>query len=277
MSFQHAARELSLTPSAVSHQVKALEDHLGRPLFARMHRGLALTPAGRNYYHFVREALQKLTEGSRALQESPVHETLSIRSGASFAQRWLLPRLPLFLSEHPRIDLAIHTRGPNGDFSTGDIDLEIRYGRPKGTDMHVEALREETIQPLCSPTLLRGPNALRDIGDLANHTLIESRLSLFTWAMWLDAQKGSIRNMRQLLFDNTSLALQAAVYGLGITLEGDFLASAELASGSLVTPSVLRDMAMRAPLRFLAIPKAKRKLQRVRTFRDWLLREMHAD
>lgn len=277
MSFQLAARELSLTPSAVSHQIKTLESHLGHSLFVRMNRSLALTPGGAHYYQFVREALQKITEGSLALQDSAPNESLTIRSGTSFAQRWLLPRLPLFLAEHPQIDFMIDTRSPRGEFRAGGVDLEIRYGRPKGSDAHVEALREETILPMCSPALVRGPNPLRDIGDLANHTLIESKLSEVTWSMWLSAQKGNTRNMRQLLFDNTSLALEAAVYGLGVALEGDFLASKELASGRLVTPFLLRDMAMRAPLRFLVIPHAKRKLHTVRSFRDWLMREMKAE
>ncbi len=277
MSFRLAAHELSLTPSAVSHQIKALEKHLGRELFVRMNRALGLTPAGRSYYLFVREALQKISEGARAMQASPASETLTIRSGASFAQRWLLPRLPLFIAEHPRIDLVLETRPPPGGVAAASPDVEIRYGRPNAVDIHVEPLREETILPLCSPALMRGPNPLREVADLANHTLIESKLSLVTWSMWLDARKAGITNVRQLLFDSTGLALQAAVYGLGVTLEGDFLASEELASGRLVTPFFLRDMAMRAPLRFLVIARSKRKLHTVRAFRDWLMREMRAE
>jgi LysR family glycine cleavage system transcriptional activator len=278
MSFQLAARELNLTPSAVSHQVKALETHLSRALFVRSNRSLALTPAGRNYYIFVRDALQKISDGSRALQESPRNEVLTVRSGGSFAERWLLPRLPLFLSENPRIDLVIDSqRTIGGAVRTADIDVEIRYGRPTGSDLEVEPLREETILPLCSPMLIRGANPLRDIADLANHTLIESKFSQVTWSMWLSAQGGSIRNLRQLLFDRTNLALQAAVYGLGVALEGDFLAKEELATGRLVTPFLLRDTAMRVPLRFLVIPKAKRRLHTVRAFRDWIIREMRVD
>lgn len=274
MSFQLAARELSLTPSAVSHQIKTLEEHLGRPMFVRMNRALSLTPAGQGYYHFVREALQKINDASRVMEESPQNETLTIRSGISFAERWLLPRLPLFLAEHPRIDLVIDTRS---EFGAPGADLEIRYGPTKASGVHVEPLREETIQPLCSPALLRGPNALSDIRDLANHTLIESKRSIVTWAIWLSAQKATMGNKRQLLFDSTILALQAAVYGLGVALEGDFLANEELASGRLVTPFHLRDMGVKTPLRFLVIPNAKRKLKTVRSFREWLIREINAD
>lgn len=274
MSFQLAAQELCVTPSAVSHQIKSLEEHLGRPLFVRMNREIRLTPAGQSYCHFVREALRMIGDASMAMEESPQNETLAIRSGISFAERWLLPRLPLFLAEHPRIDLVIDTRS---EFGSPGVDLEIRYGHPKASGLHVEALRQEVIQPLCSPALLRGPNALRDIRDLTNHTLIESKRSIVTWGMWLSAQKSAIGNKRQLLFDSTILALQAAVYGLGVALEGDFLANEELASGRLVTPFHLREMAVKAPLRFLVIPNAKRKLNTVRSFREWLIREINAD
>ncbi len=277
MSFQLAARELSLTPSAVSHQIKGLEEHLGRPLFVRMNRRLALTPAGRSYYTFVSDALRRIADGSRALRESPRNEVLTVRCGGSFAERWLLPRLPLFLAEHPRIDLVIQTRSAVGDFGPSGADLEIRYGRPTGSDIEVQALREDAILPMCSPILVRGPNPIRDIGDLSKHTLIESSFSQVSWSRWLREQNASIRNMRQLLFDTTSLALQAAVYGLGVALEGDFLAKEELASGRLVTPFPLRDMAIRLPLRFLVVPRSKRKLRTVQSFREWLMREMQSD
>lgn len=277
MSFQLAARELNLTPSAVSHQIKALEAHLSRTLFVRSNRSLALTPAGRDYYIFVRDALQKIADGSRALQESPPNEVLTVRCGGSFADRWLLPRLPLFLSENPRIDLAIDTQRTLEPVRTSDIDVEIRYGRPTGSGLEVEPLRKESILPLCSPMLIRGTSPLRDIADLSNHTLIESKFSQVTWSMWLSARKASIPNLRHLLFDRTNLALQAAVYGLGVALEGDFLAKEELATGRLVTPFLLRDTAMRITLRYLVIPSSKRKSHTIRSFRDWIMREMQLD
>jgi LysR family glycine cleavage system transcriptional activator len=272
MSFQAAARELSLTPSAVSHQIKGLERHLGRPLFVRRNRQLSLTPAGRNYYASVRDALQKIMEGSRALRESPRNDVLTIRCGGSFAEIWLMPRLPVFLAEHPNIDLVLETKSQLGDFT--EADLEIRYGSTSGANLHVEALREDTIIPMCSPLLLRGAHELRDVEDLSNHTLIESKFSEVTWPMWLSSQNAAIRNVRQLLFDTTALALQAAVYGLGVVLESDFLAKEELASGRLVVPSKLRDMGVRRPLRFMVIPTAKLKLHTVQAFRHWLTREM---
>jgi LysR family transcriptional regulator, glycine cleavage system transcriptional activator len=276
MSFQLAARELNLTPSAVSHHVKALETHLGQALFLRLNRGLRLTAAGESYCSFIRHALEKIDDAGLLIRERKPAERLRIRSGPSFAEKWLLPRLPVFLVENPHIEILIDTRSPAGDFRSREIDVEIHYGRvERASGLIVEPLCEETILPLCSPVLLRGPIALRNIEDLARHTLIESERAAITWSTWLHQHHGTAFNAPRLRFDRSTLALQAAVYGLGIALEGDLLASEELAAGRLITPFSLRDTAVREPLRYLVIPRPSAKLPNVRTFRDWLLREMH--
>jgi LysR family transcriptional regulator, glycine cleavage system transcriptional activator len=273
MSFRFAAEELNLTPSAVSHHIKALELHLGHALFLRMNRALQLTPEGARYHRFVRDALERIDAGTLQLQTQPPAETLSVRAGSSFAQKWLLPRLPLFLAEHPHIDLLIDTRGPGGFFKLDEVDVHVRYGRPANTRASVEPLPEERILPLCSPALLRGPNPLREPRDLAKQTLIESEGSQIRWSAWLTGFHMRI-NPPRLRFDRSSLAIQAAVYGLGVALEGDFLASEELASGRLVTPFLLRDTAIKVPLRFLVIARAKLNQPKVQAFRHWVLREM---
>jgi len=275
MSFQFAAKEMNLTPSAVSHHIKSLELHLGHPLFLRMNRALRLTSAGAKYQTFVREALDKIDLGTtNFLREQPIGERLFVRAGSSFTQKWLLPRLPMFLADNPHIDLLIDTRGPGGFFETEDVDIEIRYGHSDVAGLRIEPLQAERIQPLCSPALLRGSGRLRDPRDLARHTLIESVGSQVTWSKWFAEFKDIHINPPGLRFDRSSLALQAAVYGLGVALEGDFLASEELASGRLVYPMSPRRGAIRTPLRFLMIPETKFKRAGVQAFRQWLLREM---
>lgn len=274
MSLKQAAGELNLTPSAVSHHIKSLEVHLGQPLFVRLNRGLRLTETGMSYYRFVREAVEKIDEGTSSIQNWQPSETLRIRTGASFAHKWLLPRLAGFLAENPHIELLIDTRGPASVMGADPVDVEIRYGPAKERGYEVQPLRAETILPLCSPALLAGPYPLRDLHDLAKHTLIESELSVITWSLWLAKHADGSVNAPRLRFDRTTLALQAAVYGLGVVLEGDFLASEELAAGRLVTPFSLRDTGMRTPLRYLIIPKAKKGSRNVRLFKDWLMREM---
>lgn len=275
MSFQLAARELHLTPSAVSHHIKALETYLGQPLFLRLNRGLRLTSAGSSYCGLVRHALEKIDEASFLVRERRPTAQLRIRSGPSFAEKWLVPRLPMFLLEQPHVEILIDTRSPTGEFRSREIDIEIHYGRIEGAPtLTIEPLCEETILPLCSPVLLKGPNPLRNIEDLSRHTLIESERAAITWSTWLQQHHGNAINPPRLRFDRSTLALQAAVYGLGIALEGDLLASEELVSGRLVTPFSLRDTAMREPLRYLVIPESSFKLPNVEAFREWLLRQM---
>lgn len=275
VSFQLAAHELHLTPSAVSHHIKTLESHLGQALFLRMNRKLRLTQTGARYYIFVRDALEKINEGTRQFDEPLPREILRISTGISFAQRWLLPRLPQFLAENPNIDIVLETRHSRTELRASEVDLEICYRPSSHPDMHIEPLRDETILPLCSPALLRGPRPLGHIRDLVNYTLIESTYSVVTWTMWLAQQSISeSANIRRLRFDSTSLALQAAEYGLGVALEGDFLASEELASGRLVTPFLLRGTAICTPLRYLTVPEEKQNIETVQVFRNWLFREM---
>ena len=274
MSFRMAAEELNITPSAVSHNIKELELHFGHTLFVRFNRSLQLTTNGTSYYRYVREALERIDIGTSQLQHVQQPETLRVRVGSSFAQKWLLPRLPVFLAEHPHIDLLIDTRGPGGFFKSDDIDIAVPYGRPERTTAIIEPLRDERIVPLCSPALLRGPNRLREPRDLAKQTLIESEGSQVRWSAWLARFKNMRINPPRLRFDRSSLALQAAVYGLGIALESEFLASEELASGRLTTPFELRSTAIEAPLRFLVIPREKLKMPKVQAFRQWILEEI---
>jgi len=276
MSFQLAARELHLTPSAVSHHIKALESYLGQTLFVRLNRGLRLTTAGTSYLSLVRDALEKIDEAGFLVRERRPTELLRIRSGPSFAEKWLLPRLPAFLVENPHIEMQIDTRSATGVFRFGEVDLEIHYGRIEGAGLIVEPLCAETILPLCSPGLLRGPNPLRSVDDLARHTLIESELAAVTWSTWLAQHRGSGLNAPRLRFDRSTLAILAAVYGMGIALEGDLLANEELLSGRLVTPFPLRDTAVSGPLRYLAIPESNVKVPIVQSFREWLHRQMQS-
>src|SRR5579872_4239824 len=189
MSFQRAARELKLTPSAVSHQIHALEAHLGQALFLRLSRTLRLTQAGNNYYRYVRAAIEQLDEGSRALHDTKPRQKLCVRTGGSFAEKWLLPRLPLFLAENPHVEFLLDTRTFEGE-EPREPDMEIRYGKLNSPQFEAEPLAAETVVPLCSPALLRGPNPLREPADLAKQTLIESERSLVTWSMWLEQHHG---------------------------------------------------------------------------------------
>ncbi|MGK0284443.1 MAG: LysR family glycine cleavage system transcriptional activator [Patiriisocius sp.] len=270
-SFWRAADELNITKSGISHHIKALEEFLDTKLFLRLNRGVRLTVEGVTYYESIHEAFRHIDDGTRRLISSPQRETLTVQCGVSFGYRWLTPRLPLFLSENPGIDLRIVTPTAKLEDRSDSIDIEIRYGAASEPGMHVESLFEEDILPMCSPALLKDRGLLKP-GDLSKFRLIESELSDYSWSSWLSANHIGTSNFSRLKFDNIMLALQAAASGLGIALEGEFLASEELAAGRLVVPPALRGLIARKSLRNFIVPETQAKAEKILIFRDWLFR-----
>jgi len=270
-SFGRAADELNITKSAVSHHMKNLELFLKTPLFLRLNKGVRLTVEGATYYESIHEAYQHINHGTQRFLGSPKRELLTLRCGVSFGYRWLTPRLPLFLSENPGIDLRIVTPTDKFDARAEPVDVEIKYGVGNQPGMHVEPLLEENLLPMCSPALLKG-NSLREPSDLGKFRLIESELNEYSWSSWLTANHVGITEFSRLRFDNIILALQAAVSGLGVVLEGDFLATEELAAGRLVVPPALRGLVARKSLRNFIVSETQAKSERVMLFREWLFR-----
>jgi LysR family glycine cleavage system transcriptional activator len=270
-SFWRAADELNITKSGISYHIKSLEDFLGTKLFIRLNRGVRLTVEGGTYYESIHEAYSHIDDGTRRLLGSPQRETLTVQCGVSLGYLWLTPRLPLFLSENPGIDLRIVTPTAKLDDRNDAVDIEIRYGPASEPGMHVEALFEENIVPMCSPAILQG-SSLRDPGGLSKFRLIDSKLSEYSWSSWLSANRIGISDFSRLQFDHVLLALQAAVSGLGIALEGDILASEELAAGRLVIPPALRGLVARKSLRNFVVPETQANTEKVQIFRDWLFR-----
>jgi LysR family glycine cleavage system transcriptional activator len=270
-SFWRAADELNITKSGISHHIKALEEFLDTKLFLRLNRGVRLTVEGVTYYESIHEAYRHIDDGTQRLIGSPQRETLTVQCGVSFGYRWLTPRLPLFLSENPNIDLRIVTPTAKLEDRSDAFDIEIRYGVASEPGMHVESLFEEDILPMCSPAILKDRGLLKP-GDLSKFRLIESELSDYSWSSWLSANHIGISDFSRLRFDNIMLALQAAASGLGIALEGEFLASEELAAGRLVVPPALRGLVARKSLRNFIVPETQANTEKVQIFRDWLFR-----
>lgn len=270
-SFGSAADELNITKSGISHHIKSLEDFLETKLFIRLNRGVRLTVEGGTYYESIHEAYLHIDDGTQRLLGSPHREILTVQCGVSLGYLWLTPRLHLFLSENPGIDLRIVTPTAKVEDRDDSVDIEIRYGGVTEPGMHVEALFEENIVPMCSPAIIQG-SRLRDPGDLSKFRLIDSKLSEYSWSSWLSANRIGISDFSRLQFDHVMLALQAAVSGLGIVLEGDILASEELASGRLVVPPALRGQVARKSLRNFVVPETQANTEKVQIFRDWLFR-----
>src|SRR6201990_1144909 len=174
LSFTAAATELNVTQTAISHQIRRLEEELGIRLFIRQNRALALTPEAKDYLPGVRAAFNDLRLATDRLLRKDDDRVLTISTLASLAAKWLLPRLATFQEAHPGIDVRITTSTALVDFRTGDVDAAIRYGRGNWTGLRAEWRMAGELFAGCSPALANGDKPLRCPEDLANHTLLHS-------------------------------------------------------------------------------------------------------
>jgi LysR family glycine cleavage system transcriptional activator len=279
LSLTRAAEELHVTPAAVSHQVKALEDYLGVKLFRRMNRSLLLTDAGQACLPGLREGFDRLAEAVDAVRARDESRPLTVTVPPSFGAKWLVPRLDRFSQDHPGIDVRIDASMRVVDMVREDVDIAVRYGAGDYPGMRVDRLMDEEAFPVCSPRLLEGENALREPADLCNHTLLHlmgpaaDAAGHPDWSMWLRAAGVSDCDAsRGPTFSLSSMAVQAAVDGQGVALVGSVLVADDIAAGRLVRPFELS-----FPLGFayyVVYPEANAESPRVVTFRDWLMAEV---
>src|ERR1700744_1945812 len=156
LSFTNAAAELNVTQTAISHQIRRLEQELGIRLFVRQNRALALTPEARDYLPGVRAAFNDLRLATDRLLRKDNDHVLTVSTLASLAAKWLLPRLSTFQEQHPGIDVRITTSTSLVDFKSGDADDAIRYGRGHWPGVRADWLTADELFPVCSPALLTG-------------------------------------------------------------------------------------------------------------------------
>ncbi len=274
-SFTKAAQELCVTQGAVSQQVKGLEDELGVRLFLRERQRLALTDTGRAYLEVVRDAFDRLAMGTERLLQREKSGTLTVTTSPNFAAKWLVHRLRRFSEAHPGIDLRISASMQHIDFAREDIDLAIRHGNGHWPGLHVTRLCTEQLFPVCSPKLTKGRGALRSLRDIKSHTLLHAN-GTDDWANWLArADINGVDATRGMVFNQASMAIDAAVDGQGIALARTALASWDLISGRLVRPFT---QAFDAPYAFwIVCPKSTAELPKIAAFRDWLLKEAAED
>lgn len=294
LSFKNAAQELSVTPAAVSHQIKALEAYLGLPLFRRLTRALELTAEGR-------AMLPKLQEGfeclAAAIERTRRHEAggiLTVCAPPSFAARWLMPRLQRFTASRPDIELRLSTSlatidGPDGspsdsgpvDLRDAGSDLEIRFGSGRYGGRRTDRIFGVSYVAVCSPVLLKGKRPLRAPLDLRHHVLIHDDTipdldRRPSWEEWLRAAgEAGVDAARGPHFSNAGLAIEAAMDGLGVALALRPLVSADVAAGRLAIPF---DIAV--PSRYaywLVCPEATAERPAAAAFRQWLLDEAKAE
>lgn len=269
-----AARELSLTQSAVSRQIKALEEQLGIELFAREKQSIRLTAGGAAYAREIREALSKISSASLTLRANPMGGTLTLATLPAFGVRWLTPRLPRFLAAYPGVSVNLVTRIVPFDFRHEAIDAAIHFGTESWPGTGMVRLRSETVMPVCAPGL-RDQYAFSDPEDLRGAPLLHLTTRPDAWERWLRRYGAAAENVHGMLFDQFALLGQAAVAGLGIALMPTFLIDEELTVGKLVPALPLPYVPEEAY--YLCWPLERAEHPPMMAFREWLVMETAPD
>jgi len=272
LSFTNAATELNVTQTAISHQIRRLEEELGVRLFIRQNRALALTPEAAQYLPGVRAAFNDLRFATDQLLRKDNENVLTVSTLASLAAKWLLPRLPAFQEAHPGIDVRITTSTALVDFKSGGVDAAIRYGRGHWPGLRADWLMADELFPVCSPALITGNRPLRCPEDLAQQTLLHTSAGYNDdWRLWLTAAglPPNISKHPGLTFDLILVTVQAAIDGLGVAMGRTSYVEADIAKGRLVVPFKI---ALPADAGFyLVSPEARADSPKLSAFRHWLV------
>ena len=272
LSFTRAAAELNVTQTAVSHQIRRLEEQLGVRLFVRRNRALALTHEAEAYAASVRTAFADVRAATGRLRRGPRDNELTVSSLVSLAAKWLVPRLASFQETHPDIEVRLATGTRLVDFRREDVDLAIRYGRGAWPGLRADWLMREEIFPVCAPSLVTGAHPLARPEDLAHHTLLHMDMGTDEWRLWLTAAglPASLATQRVMRFDDRLMCLQAAIDGLGVAMGHAALVDDDLAAGRLVVPFGAYQLPSEAGY-YVVCPEETADLPKIARFREWLL------
>lgn len=276
LSLTAAANALSLTQSAVSRQVQGLEDELGVSLFVRKAREIALTPSGREFLPLVQRVLSELDNGVERLRRDVNSPRVSVTTFASFASLWLIPRLQGFRTLRPTADLDIGATDRLFDLDTEDVDVAIRYLRTEVAPPGATLLIDEVLFPLVSPNYLKSAPRLKQLDDLAAHTLIEASAGgpaevRSTWPGFFQAVgQPEVKGRSQLKFDFIAQTFLAAQIGQGVALGRTYGADVFM-SGDLIRP--LEVAVATGAGCYLVVSERAKSRGEVRAFVDWLLAE----
>jgi DNA-binding transcriptional LysR family regulator len=281
LSFTKAGAELHLTQSAVSRQIKALEDWLGVPLFERRTRSLALTGQGEALYKAVPGVLRAIEDVTREIRFRQLARTLTVTTTPTFASLWLIPRLAGYTREHPQVDVRISTSTMLVDLERNGVELAIRYTGVAPSENATKLFHEEVF-PVCAPELLEDSDRpLSSPSDLQHHVLLhydnpQNRLAWLDWPTWLEAvglvdfkAAGAVR------FNEYDQVVLAAASGQGVALGRSPLLKKMLRDGKLVAPFSSKSVAPRAY--YLITSKTSARNPDVADFTDWLFTETGRD
>lgn len=280
LNFTRAADELGLTPAAVSHQIKEIEDQLDLVLFTRTSRTIRLTEAGNLLLEASVDALDLLNRAvSRARKMTRGTALLKVTLDAQFATKWLMRRVDDFRRQKPGVELRFDITYDVRDFERDDVDVGIRFGTGKYPGIIAHRLFENIIIPVCSPALLASGPPLKEPRDLFNHTLAHiewSRQGVTwpNWSMWMHAAGvDDFDDSRTLVFGSSTDAIQAALDGNAVALADFAMVANDLSQGRLVRPFELGIKVAPEFAYFLVYPEAVKDDERVVAFREWLMEE----
>jgi len=277
MSFKKAADDLSVTPAAISQQIRSLEEFLGVELFRRTNRSLILTDAAQLSLAPLREAFAKMEESVDILTDSKGSQVIKVSVSPSFASKWLVPRLASYYERSPDAIVKITASMTITDFSAEDIDIAIRYGSGGYSGVYSEEILRETVFPVCSPDLLDGAKQFETVCALLQQPLIHDDSfsednSAPNWSMWLKAAGVEVPGgLPAIHFNTHALAIEAAVAGRGIALARSAIAEEDLKAGRLIKPfgdGIPVDFA-----HYIVCPEERLRNERVQDFIEWLKEE----
>ncbi|MDJ0683121.1 MAG: LysR substrate-binding domain-containing protein [Alphaproteobacteria bacterium] len=277
LSFRAAAEELSVTHSAISHQVKSLEAQLAVPLFRRGPQSVSLTEAGKVLYPILREAFDNIADGADLVRSVESPREVTVQVYMTTAVYWLIPRLHEFQQRYPDIKVRLATSRINWEFDPEQADIGIVLEAPTDPSVHREVLAPAQLTPVCSPKLLNGPIAIAKPTDLHNHRLLSVYTSPGDWATWFEkAGLDPINESDAVSFDGYILAFEAAIEGQGVAMALRPFASPE----KTVEPRLTAPFGLVAERRnpWLLVCRPER-LDRpaVRAFRTWIRQQAGGD
>ena len=245
LSFSRAADELFVTQSAISRQIRALEDDLGTLLFRRFNRRLELTETGARYLATMKDCFHQMEDATVRIRQKPSRDQLNLSVLPTLAIRWLVPRLPSFTEAHPDIDVRMSMSAASIDFNRDEVDIAIRVGR---TDQFSEevggnelarvkatALFPDVLVPVCSGEVLRGGPQIKTLDDLRGHVLLHTTTRRNAWAEWFHGMgTPPIVSPHEIWYGHFFMTHQAACEGKGIAMLPMIFVSEDLSSGRLV-------------------------------------------
>ena len=273
-SFAEAGNELHLTPSAISHHIRDLEDRLEVTLFHRFHRQVILTDLGRSYAKVIRQSLGAITTATQTIERRGKVDILTIHCVPSLASQWLMHRLSRFSSQYPDIEVRINSAVAAVDLIAEQADFDIRYGPVvRESSIVINPFPMEPLAVVCTPELATGEQPIKEPADLINHTLIHSEINLITWKKWVKDYPGLELNLKKgPKFDRSFMSINYAVEGLGVALESRLLTQREIESKKLVMP--LGTDNPKLVFHNLVYLKSKEHLPKMVVFKNWLFEQL---